>query len=177
MKNKKKKRDQDSHHSSEGTVPGCHVAQLCRLQPGWTVKGCSEASQAGLQASEIHHTRCWALEEPPWLRGLEAYLHIRAPVFFSTYRSWSLCCPPRAQKHCRNPKLSFLLDAGRPHEQQRDLTARFPLWSSDPPPNSERGSAAAPPRCLSLHLPNAMAVYLPPQPPSLSSIPSDVFLP
>lgn len=48
------------------------------------------------------------------------------------------------------------------------------LW---PSPNSERGSAAAPPPvCLCLHLPNAMAAYLPPKPPSSSSNPSDVFL-
>ena len=75
---------------------------------------------------------CWYTPHP-WLWGLEAYLPIRAPVFFSTNQSWSLYCPPRAQKHCMNPSC---------HSS----------WMQDVPVNS-RGTLRQSFRCDPLTLP------------------------
>lgn len=42
--------------------------------------------------------------------------------------------PSKSPEALHEPQLPFLLDAGRPHEQQRGLTARFPPWSLTLPP-------------------------------------------
>lgn len=125
MEDKKKKRDQDSHHSSEATVPGCHVAQLCRLPPGWTVKGCSEASQAGLQASEIHHTRCCGC-------GVWKLIRTSGPLCSSAQIGAGASAALQGPEAPQEPKAVIPPGRRTPHEQRRGLTARFPLWPSDP---------------------------------------------
>ena len=81
---KEKKNDQYSHQSSHGTFPSFDTAQNCRLRPGRAVNDCSKASTVCTPRRRVHgceplryDTRCQALEEPPWLWGLETYLCTR----------------------------------------------------------------------------------------------------
>lgn len=101
-------------------------------KPGWAPH---------TQVSEIPYTvfvwLCWYGAGIPHTPGCGVWKLIcisgPLPVFFSTDQSWSLYCPPRAQKHCMSPSC---------HSS----------WMQDVPVNS-RGTLRQSLRCDPLTLP------------------------
>lgn len=100
------------------------------------MKACREASQAGLHTHRLvrYHTRCWCgcvgmvlVYPTPLAVGSGSLSAYQGPCVFQHRSELEPLLPSKSPEALHEAQLPFLLDAGRPREQQRDLTAKSPL--------------------------------------------------